>query len=98
MSITTKKDGFSHIIKIKGQFDFAIQRDFRKAYESEASSQRFILDLSETEYMDSSALGMLLLLRDHAGAETAKVELINFNQEIKSILGISNFQRLFTIS
>jgi anti-anti-sigma factor len=98
MSITTKKDGFSYIIKIKGRFDFAIQNDFRKAYENEASSKRFILDLSETEYMDSSALGMLLLLRDYAGTDTAKIELINCRQEIKNILEISNFQQLFTIS
>jgi anti-anti-sigma factor len=98
MSILASTSGKQHTIKIQGRFDFTAQRDFRDAYEKAASNSQFILDFSSAEYMDSSALGMLLLLRDYAGAENADVSLNNCPSEIKSILEISNFQKLFKIS
>jgi len=41
--------------------------------------------------MDSSALGMLLLLRDFTDGENSKVNLTHCRAEIKNILEISNF-------
>jgi len=48
--------------------------------------------------MDSSALGMLLLLRDHAGGDDAEVRVTNSNSDVRKILAISNFDKLFDIS
>ena len=98
MSVTTSTKDSKHTIKINGRFDFSVQGDFRKAYEEAPSSSSFIMDFSSTDYMDSSALGMLLLLRDYAGGDSAKVELVRCGTEIKNILEISNFQKLFTVS
>ena len=98
MSISTSTEGNKHIIKIQGRFDFALQSDFRKAYEQVANSSQFVLDFSTAEYMDSSALGMLLLLRDYAGGDSSNIELTRCRPEIKNIFEISNFQKLFTIS
>jgi hypothetical protein len=39
----------------------------------------------------------LLLLRDHAGGDTAKIKIQNCNSDVKKILTISNFEQLFTI-
>ena len=98
MSISTSTEGSKQTINIQGRFDFSVQADFRKAYEEVASSSAFVLNFSSAEYMDSSALGMLLLLRDYAGGDNAKIELTNCRSEIKNILEISNFQKLFKIS
>ena len=48
--------------------------------------------------MDSSALGMLLLLRDHAGGDNADIALMNISPDVRKILAISNFDKLFKIS
>ena len=53
--------------------------------------------MKETTYLDSSALGMLLLLRDHAGGDQAEVEIVNCSPDVKKILTISNFDQLFKI-
>jgi len=98
MSVTTSTKDNNHTIKINGRFDFSVQSDFRKAYEEAPSSSAFIMDFSSTDYMDSSALGMLLLLRDYAGGDNAKVELVRCGTEVKNILEISNFQKLFSVS
>lgn len=92
-------DGKALTIEISGRFDFGAHQQFRDAYESvNPKPAKFIIDLKDTSYLDSSALGMLLLLRDHAGGETADVEVVNSNSDVRKILGISNFDQLFKIS
>jgi anti-anti-sigma factor len=99
MSVTAERseDGQQLTIKIRGRFDFAAHQGFRSAYEESAGISRFIVDLQNASYLDSSALGMLLLLRDHAGGERADVRLINCNDDVIKILAISNFNKLFKI-
>jgi len=98
VSITTKKEDNKVIISISGRFDFSVQSDFRQAYEANTSGSQFVVNFTSADYMDSSALGMLLLLRDFAGGDSAKIELTNCGPEIKNILEISNFGKLFTIN
>lgn len=101
MTVTTKlsNDGSTTTISICGRFDFNLYKDFRDAYESglNAGNTRFIINFSQTEYMDSSALGMLLVLRERTGGDNSLISLTHCNKEIKNILSISNFDKLFTI-
>ena len=91
-------DGKELTIAIKGRFDFGSHQAFRDAYERFYKvPQTYIVDLKEATYLDSSALGMLLLLRDHAG-NAADVRVINSNPDVRKILAISNFEKLFAIS
>ena len=100
MSITTSSSADGQLtIKIQGRFDFSVHQDFKNAYESaDNQSTAFEVDMSGTTYLDSSALGMLLLLRDYAGGDTSKISISNCSTDIKKILTISNFEQLFTIS
>lgn len=94
----TSPDGQELTIKIDGRFDFGAHQEFRDAYERiDASPRRYVVDLKNTTYLDSSALGMLLLLRDHAGGDHAQVSLVNCNADVRKILSISNFEQLFSI-
>jgi len=91
-------DGRTLTICVEGRFDFSTHQAFRDAYEhAEATVKNYIVDLSDTTYLDSSALGMLLLLRDHAGGEKARVSIENCNSDVRRILSISNFEQLFSI-
>ena len=85
-------------IKIQGRFDFSAHQEFRDAYEKAKEDPKgYIVDMKETTYLDSSALGMLLLLRDHAGGDNSNIEIVNCNPDVKKILTISYFEQLFTI-
>ncbi|HEX8593340.1 MAG TPA: STAS domain-containing protein [Pseudomonas sp.] len=99
MSVTSElsQDGQQLTILISGRFDFASHQDFRNAYDKLGSEQRYVVDLKGTHYLDSSALGMLLLLRDHAGGERSRIRLINCSADVIKILTISNFSKLFQI-
>ncbi|MBM7059555.1 STAS domain-containing protein [Pseudomonas sp. UL073] len=101
MAITAQPsaDGQELTISIQGRFDFGAHQEFRDAYERVGSSpKRYVIDLDGTTYLDSSALGMLLLLRDHAGGDHAQISLVNCNPDVRKILAISNFGQLFQIA
>ena len=85
-------------IRIQGRFDFSAHQEFRNAYEVvDKSPSSYCVDMNETTYLDSSALGMLLLLRDHAGGDNSNIEIVNCSPDVKKILTISNFEQLFII-
>lgn len=98
MSVTTTEQGNSITIKVKGRFDFSAHQDFIAAYRDAPKGEKtFSVDLSETEYMDSSAMGMLLQLREHA-SKAEQIELVNASANIQEILRIANFDKLFKLS
>lgn len=95
---TVSADGNQVTIYIQGRFDFSSHQEFRAAYEKlPKTPTHFRVDLQGTSYLDSSALGMLLLLRDFAGGDKANIEIVNCSADVKKILTISNFEQLFTI-
>lgn len=98
ITATLSANGTELLIRIAGRFDFSAHQAFRDAYDRpERQPLRYRIDLAETTYVDSAALGMLLLLRDHAGGDRADVSLVNCGPVVRKILAISNFEQLFTI-
>ena len=100
MAVTShvSADGNQLTIAIKGRFDFAKHQEFRAAYEkNDPKPDSVVVDLKEATYIDSSALGMLLLLRDHVGGDDAQIQVINSSNDVRKTLTISNFNKLFDI-
>lgn len=98
MAIGTSTNGNELSIQVEGRFDFSAHQEFRDAYEkADASVNQYVIDMRNATYLDSSALGMLLLLRDHAGGDNANVRISNCNNDVRKILTISNFEQLFSI-
>ncbi|MFL1406223.1 STAS domain-containing protein [Marinobacter sp. M1N3S26] len=100
MPVNTRRseDGETRIIAIEGRFDFSTHQAFRDAYEKDSEGVlHWVVDMSDTSYLDSSALGMLLLLRDFAGGDKASIRIENCNSDVRRILTISNFEQLFSI-
>ena len=98
-TLTVSKNDNEITIKLGKRFDFNIVDAFREAYSAhDASGKNHIIDFRETEYMDSSGLGMLLNMRRHLGDDNAKISLINCRPQIRKILTISRFDMKFRIN
>ncbi|HET8933995.1 MAG TPA: STAS domain-containing protein [Polyangiales bacterium] len=94
---TVKQSDQCTIIKINGRFDFSCHSAFREAYSGSTPGTEFIVDMAEASYMDSAALGMLLLLREHTQQQGGKVTITNCRGQTYDVLQIANFHRLFKI-
>ena len=98
MPVNSKLDGSNLTITVTGRFDFSVHQEFRMAYEGlSPSPSQYIVDLGETSYLDSSALGMLLALRDYAGGENANIKIISGSDNIKNIFLKSKLCEMFDI-
>ncbi len=85
-------------IAIEERFDFSVHQSFRDAYAGcDQIGSNFVLDLTKTTYMDSSALGMILLLKDHVEKISGSLKITNPNEAVNKILEIAQFHRLMTI-
>ncbi|MGP1667011.1 MAG: STAS domain-containing protein [Rhodanobacter sp.] len=80
------------------RFDFSVHREFHDACLGEGAAARsYVIDLGEVASMDSSALGMLLLLREHAGADRADIRIVNAGSELRGTLRVAGFDKLFVL-
>jgi len=95
-----KTNGSTAQIMLNGRFDFSAHREFKQSYESPLGSsdvRDLEIDLAGVEYLDSSALGMLLILKERAGAANKRVALTNCRGNVRQVLDIANFGKLFAI-
>lgn len=93
-------DGKKVQINISGRFDYKVSQEFRDTYRHIPGQEgvAYYVNLSEADYMDSSALGMLLLLREHAKCRGGTVFIEQPSEHVGSILKVANFEQLFTIN
>lgn len=87
--------GNSVLIAVSGRFDIHNHREFKNSYQKEKPGATYTIDLSKTEYMDSSALGMLLLLRSFAGNDAANIIISGSSEAFKKYFSVTNFDSLF---
>ena len=92
-------DGKRVQINISGRFDYKVSKDFRDAYRHIPGREgiAYHVDLKEVDFMDSSALGMLLLLREHAKCRGGDVVIEHPSETIDKVLKVANFEQLFEI-
>lgn len=99
MSVVSEqsKNGDELTVSVAGQFDYRIYDSFKASFSGIDNEEVTVnVDLKDTDYMDSTALGMLLMLREHVG-RAATILLLNPRPEVMRVLTIANFDKLFSI-
>ncbi|MDX2012912.1 MAG: STAS domain-containing protein [Myxococcaceae bacterium] len=84
-------------LRISGKFNFSCYKEFQDAVSGPVPT-RYVIDLSRADYIDSSALGMLLLLREKVGEDASRVVIRSGSGQPSEVLRLANFQRLFTVN
>jgi len=85
-------------IALNGDFTFDAHRDFKdatiKALEDDELKE-IEIDFANVDYMDSAALGMLLLFNERASGR--RISLANCKASVAAVLDIANFGKIFNI-
>lgn len=84
-------------LRIRERFDFSVHRGFHEACLARPRARSYLIDLEGVTSMDSSALGMLLLLREHAGGDEADIRVLNASSELCNTFRVSGLDRLVTL-
>ena len=100
MKVKIDEQGGIATIAPAGRFEFNTHREFRAAYREALAAhgvRAIHIDLKDTNYLDSAALGMLLLLSDKAKISGHTIAILNSHGEVNQILDVANFGKLFSI-
>ncbi|QEL56160.1 STAS domain-containing protein [Chromobacterium paludis] len=83
-----------------GQFDFNLHKDFRQASQELLDNNgvsEIRVDFDQVPFLDSSALGMLLLLKERAAGQKKSMVLVNCHEAVMQVFEIACFNKMFTI-
>lgn len=86
-------------VYIDGSFAFQLQGEFRQAYESLAEKCKEVrVDLDRADYMDSSGLGMLLVMKKFLDGKNMKYEIVGSKGQTYDLLQLTHFNKYFKIN
>ena len=83
------------VIAIAGEFNFTVSRLFHSFY-LDTKYIAYTIDMRKTNPIDSSALGMLLQMREYLGGNTA-ISIITTLPDIKKTFALCHFDKKFNI-
>ncbi len=99
MDINLNYSGSQVILSLKGRFTFKDYEQWRKAV-SEAVSRdgitSVVVDFSDVEFIDSAAIGMLLVLREEGQEKKVSISIENSQGQVHKILELSKMLELFS--
>jgi HptB-dependent secretion and biofilm anti anti-sigma factor len=95
-AFTATKSSLGAVITINSdQFTFKHQDEFRNSYSNFPQHTMYVIDFKSVQYIDSVAMGMLLLMREFNGDNSTLIRFTNCNESIMKILQMAKFDRLF---
>jgi anti-anti-sigma factor len=93
----TKDTSGCTTVTIRGRFNFACYDEFHRVI-GPAEPTSYVIDLRNVDYIDSAALGMLLLLRERVKEDRGRIKLMAGAGQPSEVLKLANFATLFTMS
>lgn len=100
MSIHIAQTGRHAVLAIEGRFVFEMRSEFLEAMRRVTSlpdCDDISVDLSATEYLDSSAIGMLLILRDRALDAGRQTRITGSTGNVRNVLAMCNIGQLIPL-
>lgn len=86
-------------VQISGRMTHADHRSFREilARVNEVAPRRVVFDLAQVEFIDSSALGMLLIVRDACVQQNRTIVLKNPTGQVEKLAKIAKLHKYFEV-
>ncbi|MFT5162788.1 MAG: anti-anti-sigma factor [Alteromonadaceae bacterium] len=98
-SLNSQNKNGTLTITINGIFDANLVKEFHNAYlDIGLANKEVIIDLANTDYLDSAALGMLIHMKKRLKESSISViRIVKSNERIIKLFKIMQFDNLFTI-
>jgi HptB-dependent secretion and biofilm anti anti-sigma factor len=84
-------------ITIPEKLSYTMHTEFKNAYANVPKFTKYIINFSRTKYVDSSGLGMLLILHEHNGGNKEDICFSNCSNAVYEIFRTATLEDFFTI-
>src|SRR4029453_10576022 len=100
MSFSIKKQGDICVVDVEGQLIVGNRQELKQKVldELEKGEKKFLIDLSQTGYIDSSGLGVLVSLSKKIREQGGELRLANLNEDLKTLFELTKLDTLFKIA
>lgn len=99
MEYSATKNGEQLELNISGKFTFSDNRAFNTIFEDieKKAYNAVVIDLKGVDFIDSAALGILLLTRDKCEKSSTQLLIKNPRGQVQQMFDISRFSDLFKV-
>jgi len=92
-------DAQRHVVAVRGELDLFSTRELQRtlAKSLDAGRIRIIVDLSETTFVDSCALGVLIGTVKRLRSRHGALAIVNVNEDVAHAFEVTGLDQIFTI-
>ena len=100
MSFTITKQGDVSIVEIDGQLIVGNRQELKQKMldELERGARKLLVDFSQTGYIDSSGLGVLVSLSKKIREQGGALRLAGLNDDLRTLFELTKLDTLFQIA
>ena len=95
MNITHEAVDGNRILHLDGRFDFGARKTFKEAIDQGSEGGRpVVLDLEKVTFVDSSALGLLVICHQNLKNKKVPFYLLNPQTYVRQVLDLANIGKM----
>src|SRR5499426_743644 len=100
MNFAIAKNGDVITVAVEGQLIVGNRQELKQKVldELERGGRKFLIDFSQTGYIDSSGLGVLVSLSKKIREQGGELRLANLNDDLKTLFELTKLDTLFHIA
>ncbi len=100
MSFTITKQGDVSVVAIEGQLIVSNRQELKQKMleELEGGARKLLVDFTQTGYIDSSGLGVLVSLSKKIREQGGALRLAGLNDDLRTLFELTKLDTLFQIA
>src|SRR4051794_9374912 len=100
MSFRTSKQNGVVVVDVDGQLIVGNRQELKQKVldELEGGERKFLIDFTNTGYIDSSGLGVLVSLSKKIREQGGELRLANLNEDLRTLFELTKLDTLFSIA
>ena len=95
-----RDDGGVYVIQVEGQLIVGNRQELKELVREalEAGERKFVVDFTDTGYIDSSGLGALVSISKKVREAGGDLRLAGLNEDLRSLFELTKLDTLFAIA
>ena len=100
MSFQVSKSSEVTLIEVEGQLIVGNRQELKQGVleQLEGGDMKFVIDFSNTDYIDSSGLGVLVSLSKKIREQGGDLRLSSLNEDLRTLFELTKLDTLFRIT
>jgi anti-sigma B factor antagonist len=100
MAFAVSREGDVTVVDVDGQLIVGNRQELKQKVldELEGGGRKFLVDFTETGYIDSSGLGVLVSLSKKIREQGGELRLSSLNEDLRTLFELTKLDTLFRIA